>query len=306
MAADSQSTIFEDYTTHLYKQIKNKIYDNNTWKSFSKRGHYRELLIPATHRTIFQNAIFSRSLKTEQFIKENGNPYVQLDSMSRIKEVCKGELVRCHKNGDLTIVAPVGSLVADYVFGEGNNYINTKHSYVMCLETDDTWITVFMPCGGPDPDTDEVPPWVEAISLEMLSNINVDKLPTIKSNGLSSTIKKGDEFFLCLRDQVEEGDYVIFNGERVRARAVSVDFNSDKRNCIGIGHKYPFKRDHVSQSFKIAKIPFLQGKICKLPKEIVKMCKPFMLKFDSSKSENIGNTVINFQNFCFNSPFPLF
>lgn len=93
----------------------------------------------------------------------------------------------------------------------------------MCLKSDNNDITEFMPSGRPDPDTDKVPLWVEAVSIEDICLINVERLPIIKSNGICLDIKKGDEYFLCHRDQVKEGDYVAFNGERTRARAISID-----------------------------------------------------------------------------------
>lgn len=74
--------------------------------------------------------------------------------------------------------------------------------------------TVFMSCGGQDPEIDEIPEWVKSVRLEDICVVDIDKVPTIKGNGLSSSIKKGENYFLALREQFEEGDIVCFKGEK--------------------------------------------------------------------------------------------
>ena len=87
---------------------------------------------------------------------------------------------------------------------------------------------IFIPCGGPDTETDEVPGWVQSISTkDVCENIDKGKLPVIPGNGISSEIKKGYNYFLALCDQFREGDIVVFNGEKLVVFSISVDFMSD-------------------------------------------------------------------------------
>lgn len=113
-----------------------------------------------------------------------------------------------------------------------------------------------------------------------------------KSNGICSHIKKGDKYFLCLTEQVDEGDYIAFNGEHVRARAVS----EDSRKCNGISHKKPFKRNHKPQILKILKIVF-QGRILTLKKENVKYTGPIKVCFLSKGKQNIGHVTLRIKVF---------
>ena len=292
---------FSDYKHYLVQQLAAKLYENNTWKSFSINGHTRDLNIPGIHRFVF-----------EEFSKETGQEKEDRLTFNNIKSITDSligvDLTRFHKNGDISIVAPWGIPLVDVIkFTDDKIYNNQRNSYVMCLEdglgiNNNNNIRVFLPCGGPDPETDEIPEWVENVRVDQLCNINVDRLPVQKSNGVCSKIKKGDEYFTCLKDQVEEGDYVMFNGERVRARAVSVDFMSDYRNCIGINHRSGgFKRDHKPQAFKILKMPNVQGKIFTLEAKDIKYTRPVKLSFSSKGKQNIGNVNITYNSFCSNS-----
>ncbi|MEO2044856.1 MAG: hypothetical protein ABGX43_09665 [Nitrospinaceae bacterium] len=70
------------------------------------------------------------------------------------------------------------------------------------------------------------------------------------SIGISSKITKGDNYFLALKDQVQAGDKISFNGEKVTVLAVSEDFMNAGRNCIRTTED--FKSTHNPQTFKMS------------------------------------------------------
>ena len=65
-----------------------------------------------------------------------------------------------------------------------------------------------MPCAGPDAETDSISQWVSDVKISEICKVNVDRIPIIKSKGISSVIKKRENWFIALKDQVKEGDLV--------------------------------------------------------------------------------------------------
>jgi len=176
-----------------------------------------------------------------------------------------------------------------------------KGSFIIQLEdVAHDKMSIFVPCGEPNPETDETPEWVQSVLLNKICMVNVEKLPFVPSVGSCSKIDKGDNYFIARRDQFEEGDFILFNGEKVEVYAISVDFNSDLNNCVRI--KGEFKRNHRPQNFKIKRIRKLQGRTITIDKEMLSSYRPFVLKFiNQSKKSSIGTVQIHYHNFCFNS-----
>ena len=123
---------------------------------------------------------------------------------------------------------------------------------------------MFIPCSGLSPESDTIEEWVEEVRSDELCSFDWKKLPAIKSDVKSAVkIDKGDNYFLVkIGHDIEKNDIVSLHGETVKVYAISEDFNSKMRNYIRI--KGDFEKNHISQPFKIKKIPKLQGKKIRL------------------------------------------
>ena len=203
----------------------------------------------------------------------------------------EADLVRVHKTGDVTLCAPWGILKEEIEGIEEGTYA------VIIAEKKESF-KIFVPCGGPDVDTDEVPSWVNSVRIDEICRLKVKKLPAYQSIGMASKIKKGDDSFVTLKDKIVEKDYLLFNKEQVRVKAVAVDFNTDLNNSIRIEGEFLYS--HLPQNFKICRMPQLQGKILVVKNDKLKLYRPITVELDSINKHGFGNACFRYHYFCFN------
>ena len=167
------------------------------------------------------------------------------------------------------------------------------------LENDEKSSKIFVPCGGPDADTDEISHQVEDVKLSLLFEFDINTAPQRKSEGISSSICPGDNWFVTSKKNgIEEGDCIFFHGERAEVYSVSEDFMNVNNNFVHI--KGTFQGKHGKQSFKITKMPVLQGQILSVLPEKVRSFRPVKIRLDNIDISNIGMASITYYNFCFN------
>lgn len=312
LGVEALEKIFKSYVENLRKIVKNKLNDNNNSKAFSVEGHQRLLTLPGHHRLTFM-VMFSNAFNdSDEVVEQKDKKFISIsiETMERLGKLLSFcNFVRHHKNGDITIIAPWGVIDDDEAnddHDDGNiHLLLEKNTFFLPIKDEETYIKAFVPCGGPDPETDELPRWSRNVRLDEivpLSSISIEKVQKIASRGTTcEKISRGDDYFICMAGQIEVGDFVQFNGERVRAAIVGTDFMSDSRDCITVEEK--FKKDHKLQNFKIIKLPILQGWITNVKKTETgssSVYHPVTFSM-SSPDENIGIVQISFQNFCFNS-----
>ena len=300
--------VFYTETVNNFLQILySKIYDINIVKSSACSPFKRECLVLNVHRLVF-TIIGARFLPNEISLVAEKSIESKIDSITRFLTVFnKANIIRFQKTGDLTLCAPWGALTQDLnttlALPDETMCHDTidQGSYIVVIEKDEEKMKVFIPSGGPDPDTDMVKQWVTDVKINRICvDIDMDKIPTIKSEGISSTIKVGEDWFIALRsNDLQEGDYVIFKKERMQVYAVSVDFNSDYNNVIRCTKS--FKYNHTAQSFKMIKIPSLQGKIVSVDVDKVIITIPIEVKLSNINKHSIGTASIRYYNFCFNA-----
>ena len=120
----------------------------------------RELVISSTHRLAFTCCLGAKCEHSELTEIKKKYAKFSLLSISRINKVLTNTpLCRFHKNGDLTVMAPWGVLKEDitFTYGDGEDQQISrieKHSFLICISETNVSCEVFMPCGGPDPETD--------------------------------------------------------------------------------------------------------------------------------------------------------
>ena len=161
-----------------------------------------------------------------------------------------------------------------------------------------TWLKSFLPCGGPDPDTDNIQPWINDIKVTSLCHIDLDTITGKKSVGISSKIKKQENWVLALKGQIEPGDLIKFNKEMVKVYGVGDDFMNDCNNSIRIENE--FKMDHSAQSFKIFRTPTIKGNIVCVSLDICEMYRPVEVQLTGINKFEIGTASVAYYNFCFN------
>lgn len=290
---------FKSSCSFLEKAAIKKIYDVNTWRN-NVKGSLREFDLENIHKLAYAHLIIPNVSTTERV----GTTFeVQLSSMNRVSEVFGSSLVRFHHNGDTTLVTPWAHLTAnlkveDVSAEEAEEFDVEKGAIVFPISIKDDVARVFIPCGGPDPETDTLPTFVRDVKVSELSTIDEDRLPATKAKGLSSKISAGENWFVAEQQSFLVGDTIVFKGEKVKVSAVSIDFRSDEHNCVRVVGE--FKRNHARQAFKIVREPVLQGNVCNVPVNMLNLYNFFSVKHNIH-SDMIGDVCVKYYNVCFNA-----
>ena len=151
--------------------------------------------------------------------------------MYRLGKVFSSEsLLKIHAGGDVTIIAPWMVTTENIVVSETTTF-EPGRLVIPVKEIEDK-LQVFIPCGGPDPDTDNLPTWCRSynISNELIS-ILPEHLKYSRGVGVLTGIAKQD-WTVIKRDQVDEGDFIHVRGQYLEVMSVGIDFNTDFRNSI--------------------------------------------------------------------------
>ena len=299
-AKNELQSFFQNSIDFFGETMTKKIYDINVLKSSNINPHCRELQINNVHRLLFESAVGKKFKADEKSRIDDKHMEFIVNSIKRIYSVVgkNVNLVKVTKSGDITLAAPWGVLNDDVPIPD-MEYSIEKNTFVGLLDINETLAKVFVPCGGPDPDSDEILPWVEQVNISDICIMHDESLITLPGEGLCQKIDSGDINFLALRGQFEENDIVVFNKERVHVYALGVYFMDDRYNSVRV--KKPFKYQHKPQSFKIKRIPTLQGKTLEIDRAKVSIYRTFDFKLKNINKFGIGTTVVSYHNFCFNS-----
>ena len=282
-----------NFITYLCKRVN----EVNITKSSAINPHRRESVMGNIHRLVF--TVLGRNFKVnERKVITQKNVEFNIHSLERIYEVfSKINLSRFHKTGDITIAAPWAYIKSDTTV---DDIEIEQGSIVMVININNhtNLARVFLPCGGPDPETDNIQPWVKDVKVASLCRIDLDTIPSKKSVGISSKIKKRENWFIALKGQIEPGDVIKFNKEAVKVYTVATDFMSDHNNSIRIENE--FKMDHCPQSFKIFKSPTIKGHIVSVSLDTCEMYRPVEIMLTGINKFEIGTASVAYYNFCFN------
>ena len=230
---------------------------------------------------------------------KTSSPVFHLTTVQRLDGVFGSSYVKCHSTGDVSLITPWLEVnkVADV------DKILQKGALVIPLEETSDTIRCFHPCGGIDPDTDEVPVWAEDICLkELVPNIDTKQLYPLRKPGIGKmSFIRNTDFTSIISGQVFEGDLVVCRGQWHEVFAVSDDafYPEGLRNCVRFTHDA--QRNINKQRFDIIRWPKLQGKILMISKNNLNLHESVCIKLNKINSENIGTLQLSFRNACFNS-----
>ena len=245
--------IYNDQFSFLQKTISKKINQNNTFK----QGNKRDFTVENIHKILYSQFVISKVSAAERI----GTTFeINFKYLDRVNDVFNCSPVRFHYNGDITIVTPFGYCLNDI---DHCNFEIEKGTIVFPLSNKNN--TFFIPCGGPDPETNEIGNHIKEIQISEICSFNEDKLPLIKAKGTSSKVSKGDNWFVAPKQNFHIGDTILFKGEKVKVHAISTDFSSENRNVVRIEHS--FEQNHSPQPFKIVREPVLFGNILEIEKK---------------------------------------
>ena len=86
-------------------------------------------------------------------------------------------------------------------------------------------VKVFIPCGGPDPDTDQLPAWCREYRLDKLITVESNQLQFKQGQGVMSTLSNHD-WTSIPTGQVADGDFIIYVRRiYLMVKAFATDFN---------------------------------------------------------------------------------
>ena len=255
---------------------------------------------------VFAAAFSIKFLITERFINgvdlNKSSPKFNLTTISRVQEVFSGSaVVRVHSYGDLTLITPW--FYVSNSSNETNNDFLQKNTLILPLNKTDGLYKCFIPCGGLDPTTDNIPPWCQSYNIkDIIPYINPMDLYSIRKPGIGkmSAVSKTD-YTSIPSHQVDEGDLILCRGQWMEVYA----FGDDATYHPGVHDIVRFTKDFNKninkQKYEIIKWPKLQGRIMELNENEIDLHEPVSVTLNNITERNIGSLKITYRNACFNS-----
>ena len=160
--------LYKNLYDNLLNNVTKKLKDANTLKSNLASPHNRQVTITSVPRVVF-TAAFSKKLilpeENSQLVMpdEKISPLFVIATLKSSWEVFGGEsLVKILPGGDVTVVTP-WLILTSPVITENETFDIGR--LLIPLEINKDFVKVFIPCAGPDPETDETPLWCKSYTL---------------------------------------------------------------------------------------------------------------------------------------------
>ena len=311
--AQLKSFYFDSERT-LFQEMKTKLREANRMKSTALDPHSRTVTIPQRHRLVFSGCFASKFVHTERNLNgvnlRNSSPIFEFSVMNRVIDIFDSHpVVKCHKSGDITMITPWCVFTNninnadDTEEGLPHSFLTTGQLLIPIASSMNNELLCFVPCAGFDPDTNQVPEWVEAVKLkEIVSGLKFDDFEVLKrrGDGKITTLKNTDYTSLKYGQEIIEGDYIVCRGEHKKIYAISEDaFYPEKTRNI-VRFTSHFTKNANKQPYDIVAEPMLQGKIVNVPMDYLKLHQPVSIVLEKINNFNLGNLNIRFKNACFN------
>lgn len=227
---------YQNQCKFLEKSVNKTLRDCSTLKSNISNPHNRECVILNVSRLVFCSVygrILEASERNIESIKPSASntPLFELPSLERLLKFFKSSesILKIHSGGDVSLIT--SWLVLKERFNVKGDLFFEGGRLVIPLKVNGDTVSVFIPCGGPDPETDQLPSWCRKYSLDDIIPVKAQQLQYRQGEGLLSAVSKQD-WTSIQKGQVNEGDYVNCRGEYLVVKGVGIDFNSDFKNIV--------------------------------------------------------------------------
>ena len=167
--------LYKNLCNNLSKSVLKKLRDASTLKSNISNPHNRQVQIFNVSRLIFSGVYGKLFLLEEKTKKVTANvknsPLFEVKTMDRLYSVFGSDcLLKIHHGGDVSLITSWLVLSSPIELTSGENELTVIHPgrLLIPLQENDSFIKVFIPCGGPDPDTDKVPIWCKQYPIHEL------------------------------------------------------------------------------------------------------------------------------------------
>ena len=193
---------------------------------------------------------------------EKSSPVFNITTLERLQQIIGNSrsIAKIHVADDVSIITPWLAFKAPY---KDDGVDVEKGRLTIPLKEIGEYVKVFIPCGGMDPDTDELPDWCEHYNISEIIEINPTQLRQRNGDEYLSAIANED-YTVIMKQPVEEGDI-------------------------------------NRQNFGISTLPPILGKLLTLPWKHFVQHKGVLFSLVEVDKNEIGRIKITYQNACFNS-----
>ena len=204
--------------------------------------------------------------------------------------------------GSIVLACPLKYINQGTSIENNGDIVNVERGMLVIpikLHEEEEIFTVFVPCGGPDPETDELPEDVGDIPLSCLLSWDIKNIPGQFGRGLMDGIS-GEDYTSVLSDQVKENDFINVVNKDYKVMAVGPDafHNIQKVDVIRIHGAWKHKINQ--KKFKIKKKTFVKGKLIDIASVLLSDYHPIIISHQYDEN-NIGNFKLSYYNAEFNT-----
>ena len=295
-----------DCAKNFFELTKQKIRDFNKAKSTINDPHKRTVVSYPVHKKIYQLALEERFVEKEKmYSTASGCSVFNIQTLTRLNDVFGAEhIIKVKPEGDILLVctwAAVRSQSSTHDLNTGRLVIPLKSS--PGINDDDfnnETFEVFVPCGGPDEETNEIPEGFSQIPLHDVipgsSLINV--VPLTKT--ISTKVEASDSYFSVPRGKIFDSDVISLSGKRFIVESSGPDAFKRGYDCVSIGNRNKFGVNINTRNIRYGKMPSIVGKLRTISKINLVFCDMVDFNFKNVNKNKHGLLHLSFKNACFN------
>ena len=252
--------------------MKLKLRYGNLVRSNFSQPHVKSVFVPDVHRLLFSASFglkFQLEEKNLDVDNSKSSPIFNLKTCQRLADVFSStSLVKCHKSGDITIIARWSFVCQQSP--SLPSYI-TEGALVLPIKYEKDEVICFVPCDGLDPETNNILSWVESIPISSLMPFKITDHSNLKVKGMGKeTFFSGTDYTSIPSGQVAIGDLIMFRGKVTNeVMSFADDAFAPEGTRDSVRFKNRFCSNSRKQHFHIFKEPHLQGRILKIPKDLL-------------------------------------
>lgn len=307
-------TLYSEMVSSTYETVLKKVKDSNKIHVTSTDPHQRTVMVDRVHSRVFKGA-FGTKIGEGSEEEEENQCFYSVESLDNVIRVLGKSAIKITGDRDVCIVTPWQVLLSELDGGPPGEFCAGK--LVLPITKGPLETLCFLPCGGLDFETDDVPTWANKIPLSCISSSLLQSdlagdYPSLKDlgKGKINFVSKTDHLDILPGQSVEEGDRIVCNGEEHIIRTVGPNAfyregTADVVTFTDILVEGKWVRDKWvkngnEKTYHIIRMPFLYGQMREINNEKLESLDNVNIKLNKISSHNVGTVNITYKNACFN------
>ena len=290
----------KDLVTSTVTAVSTKVRDNNKIHIGGYETVEKMIAIDRVHKRVFHEA-YGKSFDRSESTFDGKDKVFALRSLDRVNSIIGVPAVKVLGTGDMCLVAPWAMLTQGIDTGETADFGPGK--LVLPITKGPIATVCFLPCGGMDYETDELPTWAVRVNMSTLYpsfDVKLHKACWTEGRGKMTTEKKTNHVHL-FPGQVEVGDFLLINNEAKEVYTVGENANFPEGKAELATFRTNWDGSVLKpRNFKIGKMPYVYGAVRAIPNNYLLEKQAVSMSLAKVADDNTGTLKLSFMSARFN------